>query len=87
MFLQLYNKSIINLNIVSEILFQVDSYTNTIKFKNGTETLASLHFNQCDYDKAECVYDNIIYILKHNKRFTTEEELETKNFKEVYGDV
>lgn len=88
MYLQFHNGDILNLKKCLSFTMEKGTFFHKIKIKLDDKYSTILQYDIVEEEElAKQVYANIIYILKHNKRFTTQEELETKKFEEEYHNV
>ena len=88
MYLQFHNGNILNLSQCLSFAMERDTFFYEIRVKINDKNPTILRYDIVEEEElAKQVYANLIYILKHNKRFTTQEELETKNFEEEYHNV
>lgn len=85
MYLQFHNGDILNLSKCLSFTIEEDTFFYAIKLKLYDKYITILQYDTVEEEElAKQVYANLIYILKYNKRFTTQEELETKNFEKEY---
>lgn len=88
MYLQFHNGDILNLSQCLSFTMEKSVFFYEIKIKIHDKYNIILQYDiVVEEELAKQVYANLAYILKHNKRFTTQEEIETKNFEEEYRNV
>lgn len=88
MYLQFYNEDILNLSQCLSFAMEKDTFFYDIRVNINDKNSTILRYDIVEEEElAKQVYANLIYILKHNKRFTTQEEIETKKFEEEYHNV